>query len=97
MKKTRLSELMRQRGYTQEMIATELGITKQAVNLTISSANPRLESLERIARLLKVPLFELFVNPDDLVRAEGPTVPIECPHCGATLDAVLPVSVRPQD
>lgn len=85
---------MRQRGYTQEMIAEALGITKQAVNLSLSSDNPRMESLERIARLLDVPLYQLFVDPDDLVRADGPSVAIECPHCGAKLEAVLPVSIK---
>ena len=77
------------------MIAKELGITKQAVNLTLSSDNPRMESLERIARLLNVPLFHLFVNPDDIIQAEGPTVGVQCPHCGASLDVILPVSIKP--
>lgn len=85
---------MRQHGYTQEMVAERLGITKQAVNLTLSSDNPRMESLERIARLLNVPMYELFVNPDEVARAEGPAVPLDCPHCGTRLEAVLPVSVR---
>lgn len=85
---------MRQHGYTQEMVADALGITKQAVNLTLSSENPRMESLDRIARLLGVPLYQLFVDPDELAQAEGPSVDIECPHCGARLEAVMPVSVQ---
>lgn len=86
---------MKQQGFTQEMVAERLGITKQAVNLTISSDNPRLESLARIARLLNVPLYQLFVNPDDILQAEGPSVPVQCPHCGTSLDIVLPVSIKP--
>ena len=87
---------MRQRGYTQEMIASELGITKQAVNLCLSSENPRMDSLERIARLLGVPMYELFVKPDELCAPKGPEVAIDCPHCGAHLKAVMPVSVSEQ-
>lgn len=96
MEKTRIRELMRQRGYTQEMVAEALGITKQAVNLCISSGNPRMESLERIARLLNVPMYELFVRPEDLCTPSGPEVDIDCPHCGAHLKAVIPITITQQ-
>lgn len=94
MKKTRIQEVMRQRGFTQDMLGNALGITKQAVNAAISAPNPKLSTLESIARVLGVPTYELFVDPAELEQSDGPSVAIACPHCGAPLEAVLPVVVR---
>ena len=85
---------MRQRGITLEMLGNELGITKQAVRLFITSSNPKLETMRRVAEVLKVPVWQLFIDPKDITRCEGPSFEVECPHCGASLDVVVPVSVK---
>lgn len=90
----RIQELMRQHGITQDMMATELGVTKQAVNNILKSDNPKLSTIERMAMVVGVPVYELFVDPKSLVRCEGPAIDVDCPHCGAQLHVSVPVEVK---
>lgn len=85
---------MRQHGITQDMMATELGVTKQAVNNILKSDNPKLSTLERMAMVIGVPVYELFLDPREIVRCEGPAIDVDCPHCGAQLHVSVPVEVK---
>lgn len=90
----RILELMRQHGITQDMLAQQLGVTKQAVNNIIKKDNPNLSTVERIAVAIGVPVYELFVDPKSLVHCEGPAIDVDCPHCGAQLHVSVPVEVK---
>lgn len=92
--KTRITALMRQRGITFEMIGEALGCSKQAVHQMVQTDNPRLDNLERIAKAIGVPTYQLLIDPDEVVEADGSHFAIDCPHCHTSLDAVIPVTVK---
>jgi len=57
----RLQELRHQAGITQEQLANKTGITIESIsNIERGVYGARFETLEKIAKVLKVPVKELF-------------------------------------
>ncbi|MBF4582200.1 helix-turn-helix domain-containing protein [Curtobacterium sp. VKM Ac-2865] len=56
----RIAELRRHRGWTQERLAEESGVTARTVQRLESGADGSLETVSQIARALGVPVRELF-------------------------------------
>ena len=71
--KLRVKEICKAKGVTMEKVASELGITPNTLTRNING-NPTIETLERIASALNVPISELF-EPQA-------TDAIICPKCG---------------
>ena len=69
----RIQELCKEKGVTQQVLAKRLGIQYQSLYAAING-NPKLETLESIAKALNVSVPELFE------RSESDT--ITCPNCG---------------
>lgn len=63
-----------ERGMTQKDLAHKLGITDISLNKSLRGEYPQLQTLERIASALGVPLTDLFEPP--------PTDVMICPKCG---------------
>lgn len=62
MEKLRIKEILKLRGMTMIDLAERLGINR--VNLSSSiNGNPTISSLEKIANILEVDLYELFAKP----------------------------------
>jgi transcriptional regulator with XRE-family HTH domain len=62
MEKFRIKEILKLRGMTMIQLAERLNINR--VNLSSSiNGNPRITTLEKIANILEVDLFELFAKP----------------------------------
>ena len=58
---TRLQQLRRRAGLSQEQLADATGLTVKSVsNLECGAFGPRFDNLEKIARVLKVPVKALF-------------------------------------
>jgi transcriptional regulator with XRE-family HTH domain len=75
----RVKEVCRERGMLMEELAGKLGITPNTLTRNVNG-NPTIETLERIAAALGVPVTELF---------EQPAVDtITCPNCGTKLKVV---------
>lgn len=72
------------RGMTQKELAERLGITDISLNKTLRGNYPQLQTLEKIAVALDVPISDLFTKP-----REEETV-ISCPHCGK------PITIKAQ-
>lgn len=69
----RIKELIKSKGMTIEEAADKIGISRSGLNQHIAG-NPSVETLERIASALEVPVTDLFEQPaKDLVN---------CPYCG---------------
>lgn len=75
----RVKELLKQKGMTAKELAAKIGISEGALSQSIKeSANPNLQTLERIASALGVPVSELFDNPKMGL--------INCPYCGKSIN-----------
>jgi transcriptional regulator with XRE-family HTH domain len=74
----RIKEMCNKRGITQKELAEKIGITDISLNKTLRGQYPQLQTLERIADALNVPIADLFEQPasDTII----------CPKCGAKLE-----------
>ncbi len=75
-----IKEVCQMKGITQKDLAKRLGITDISLNKTLRGEYPQLQSLEKIAIALDVPLSDLFDQPQTDV--------INCPHCGGKIKIV---------
>ena len=69
-----IKTICKQKNITQKELAEKLGITDISLNQTLRGKYPQLQTLERIASALNVPITELF---EPLA-----TDKIVCPKCG---------------
>ncbi|WP_080903355.1 helix-turn-helix domain-containing protein [Parabacteroides sp. Marseille-P3160] len=74
----RIKEVCQEKGITQKDLAERLGITDISLNKTLRGEYPQLQSLEKIASALNVPITDLFEQPKQNV--------IACPKCGTILE-----------
>lgn len=75
-----LLKLMKEKGYTKAYLSELSGISPSFISeLTNGKANPSLANLERIAKSLDVPLYEMLlpenVNPADLIYTKPESLP----------------------
>jgi transcriptional regulator with XRE-family HTH domain len=75
--RNRIKEICNSKGISQKELAEKLGITDISLNKTLRGDYPQLQSLEKIANALGVPVTELFEPPQ--------TDTINCPHCGGVI------------
>lgn len=69
----RIKEVIKEKGMTITVLADKMGINR--VNLSnMVNGNPTVETLNKIATALGVPVTELFEKPNKGV--------LVCPHCG---------------
>lgn len=76
----RIKEILKEKGVSVQELADTLQISRQALSRQIGG-KLLVETAQRIADALGVPVWQLFVSPDDAARTNGPT----CPHCGKPL------------
>ena len=74
----RIKEVCQEKRMTQKDLAEKLGITDISLNKTLRGEYPQLQTLERIASALNVPISELFEQPGNDT--------INCPKCGTALE-----------
>ena len=74
--KFRIKEICKEKGILMESLAEMLSIHPTSLTRNIKG-NPTIETLERIAAALNVPIIDLFQAP-----ASGNIV---CPECGAAI------------
>lgn len=86
----RIKEIMIKRGVTSVWLANEIGVTKATIsNLINDKTMPSIETLENIANTLKVPMWQLFASPEEVLNktsSEETTdeeYVFKCPNCGA--------------
>lgn len=75
---TRIKEILKEKGITVQELADMLEISRQALSKQIQG-KMLVETAQRIASKLDVPLWQLFASPKDVNEASGV---ISCPHCG---------------
>lgn len=62
--RTRIKELCQGQGITQKELAEKMGISDISLNKTLRGEYPQLQTLEKIANTLNVPVAELFEKPN---------------------------------
>ena len=74
----KIKEICQTKGVTQKDLAEKLSISNISLNKTLRGEYPKLQSLEKIADALDVPISELFEHPDNTT--------ITYLKCGAELE-----------
>lgn len=69
--RTRIKELCQEQGITQKELAKKMGITDISLNKTLRGEYPQLQTLEKIANILNIPITELFEksSSDEVIGA----------------------------
>lgn len=75
----RIKELIKERGYTQQEFADKLEMTRVGLSQLING-KPSYPTLEKIAKALDVPMWQLFASEKDVLQQEEGIM--TCPHCG---------------
>lgn len=74
----RIKEILKEKGVTVEQLANSLGISRQALSKQLQG-KMLVETAERIAAALDVPMWQLFENPENI---SSNNASISCPKCG---------------
>lgn len=82
---TRIKEILKERGITLNELAETLGVSRQALSKQVQG-KMLIETAEKIAKALDVPLWQLFVDPVE-VSQDGSR--LLCPHCGEPITVEL--------
>ena len=82
----RIKEIMVEKGVSSVSLADTIGVSKVTVsNLINNKTMPSVETLEKIASALDVPMWQLFASPEEVAKeTKGET----CPYCGQ------PIAIR---
>lgn len=67
----RIKDIIKEKGLTQVDVANNLGITRVGLNQLING-KPSYTTLEKLANILNVEMWELFISPTDL-QSKRPT------------------------
>lgn len=79
----RIEEILKNRGISKSAFAELIGIKKQNVNALLK--NPTRETYERIAKAMNIPMWQLFISPENIMPKSNHTE-LSCPHCGGPLN-----------
>lgn len=90
--KNRIKEVMSQMGRQQSELARQMGMSKIGINQLINSNMPKLDTFQRFADALGVPVWQLLLTDDEMrdiarhIADDGGTVVVsqylQCPRCG---------------
>ena len=72
----RVKEICKEKGLSMQELSDRLGIVRDTLTRNING-NPTIETLEKIAIALNVPITELFDHPATDI--------INCPYCGGKI------------
>lgn len=88
-----IKDHLKQSGKTAKELAEAVGISRvTASNIINNKTAPSLETLQRIAEALGVPLWQLFASPEEVANFAtngGEGLRLVCPHCGKPLNIEL--------
>nr|DAW97008.1 MAG TPA: helix-turn-helix domain protein [Bacteriophage sp.] len=90
----RIKDILKEKGITQQELADRLGVTRSAIVKTLAG-NPSQETLERIANILDVPMWQLFASPKEVSNIKGNNIEINCPHCNKIIS--LSIEIKDND
>ena len=94
--KTRLKELMQEKGMMSKTLAEKIGISEVSVSALVNGKSNNLETLAKAAQCLGVEMWELFASFEDVANSQtkhterkntenADSLETRCPHCGKLL------------
>ena len=81
----RIKEVLKENGYTQQMLADKMNVSLSAVKQMVSAGSLTTSTLEKIASALNVPIWQLFVSPKE-GQLKTDVLSLTCPHCGKSIN-----------
>lgn len=81
----RIKELLKEKGLTQQELADMVGVSYQSMKQTLNAPSVTTSTLEKIATALNVPMWQLFVSPEE-VQPKKDVLSLTCPHCGKSIN-----------
>lgn len=86
----RIKDILKEKGITQQELADKLGITRSGIVKTLAG-NPSQETLEKIANILDVPMWQIFASPEEVNNNLANDLKIICPHCNKSISLKIGV------
>lgn len=81
--KTRLKEIMTEKGVMSKKLAETMGVSNVTISTLINGKVNNLDTLARAAEALDVPLWQLFATKEEVQQTAARS--FVCPHCGREL------------
>lgn len=90
--KLRLKEILSEQGKTAVWLSKEIGVTDvNTRNIVNGVIKPKLDTLEKIASALEVPMWQLFASPEEV---KGTSLTVKCPKCHTEIPVETSVTVK---
>lgn len=79
----KIKEICEKKGVKVNSISEKVGISLPALyNIVNGKMSPKMETLEKIAAALEVPMWQLFASPEEVKAESDGDV---CPYCGGLI------------
>ena len=91
----RIKQAIKESGSSVGELAQKMGVARQTISRQINGANITVETVQKIADALGLPVGQLFDQTPQPTNADNIT--INCPHCGAKLVINLSISDKKHD
>ena len=62
----RIKEILKEKGMTQQELAEKLGVSYQSIKQTLNATSVTTGTLEKIANILDVPMWQIFASPEEV-------------------------------
>lgn len=94
MAELRIKEVCKEKGVKVMDLSTMIGVSQtNTSNIINGKVNPSLETLEKIATALNVPMWQLFASPEE-IQSKSDGASITCPNCGKEFEVELKAKER---
>ena len=91
----RIKECIKNAGISQRELAERMNMTPIGLNFIANSQMPKIETFEKVAKALNIPVWRLMFSDDEIedIRQSAPvksevTDVFCCPKCGASLKVI---------
>ena len=91
----RIKQAIKESGSSVGELAQKMGVARQTISRQINGANITVETVQKIADALGLPVGQLFDQTPQPTNADDNV--ITCPHCGEKLVINLSVSDKKHD
>ena len=91
----RIKQAIKESGSSVGELAQKMGVSRQTISRQINGANITVETVQKIADALGLPVGQLFDQKPQTTNADHNV--ITCPHCGEKLVINLSVSDKKHD
>ena len=98
--KTRLKELMQEKGMMSKTLAEKIGISEVSVSALVNGKSNNLDTLAKAAQCLGIEMWVLFASFEDVANSQTKhtertnsentdRLETRCPHCGELLHITI--------